>query len=92
MAEVDVVLLFAVRQPGFRPLALGEPAQEGVGVRERGAGLLALVVECVGAGGDRGRQHRGGGRPVPGDVTGPFSEAGRRFRGAVVERNHRLAG
>ncbi|MFM9651842.1 hypothetical protein ACKI1S_37605 [Streptomyces galilaeus] len=50
------------------------------------------MVECVGAGGDRGRQHRGGGRPVLGDVTGPFGEAGRRFRGAVVERDHRLAG
>ncbi|MGW7132427.1 hypothetical protein ACWGIA_29395, partial [Streptomyces bobili] len=60
-----------------------EPVHEGVAGLER-RGLLALVVEGVGAGGDRGRQHRGGGRPVPGDVTGPFGEAGRRFRGAVV--------
>ncbi|CAM5724526.1 hypothetical protein SHIRM173S_07495 [Streptomyces hirsutus] len=34
VAEVDVVLLLAVRQPGVRPLTLGEPLQEGVGSRE----------------------------------------------------------
>lgn len=92
VAEVDVVLLLAVRQPRVRPLALGEPVHEGIGGGERGAGLLALVVEGVGAGSDRGRQRRRGGRPVPGDVTGPFREAGRRLRGAVVEWDHRLAG
>lgn len=69
-----MVLLLAVRQPGLRPLALGELVHEGVGGLERVAGLLALVVEGVGAGGDGGRQGRRGGGPVPGDVTGPFEE------------------
>ncbi|WP_432043479.1 hypothetical protein [Streptomyces cadmiisoli] len=75
-----------------RPLGLGEPVHEGVGGLERGAGLTGLVVEDVGAGGDRGRQRCRGGRPVPGDMTGPFGEAGHRLRGAVVERDHCLAG
>ncbi|WP_329453801.1 hypothetical protein [Streptomyces sp. NBC_01497] len=40
MAEVDAVLLLAVRQPGVRPFSLGEPFHESAGIRERGAGLL----------------------------------------------------
>ncbi|MFI1510537.1 hypothetical protein [Streptomyces sp. NPDC020597] len=74
MAQVDVVFVLAVRQPAVRPLAFGEPAHEGVGGLERGAGLLGLVIEGVRAGGDRGRQRRRGGRPgtdgVPGLVGG----------------------
>ncbi|MEU5757043.1 hypothetical protein [Streptomyces sp. NPDC047829] len=46
MAEVDVVLLLAVRQPGVRLLAFGKPGHEGVGCGEGDAGLLGLVVEA----------------------------------------------
>src|SRR5688572_1249250 len=64
VAEVDVKLLIAVRQPGVRPLALGEPVREGVGGRERGAGLLGLAVGGAGAVGRRSsgghRSHAGG--------------------------------
>jgi hypothetical protein len=63
VTEVDVVFLLAVRQPRVRPLGFGEPVHEGVGGLERGAGLLALVVEGVGAGGDGGRQSCRSGGP-----------------------------
>ncbi|MGC5233222.1 hypothetical protein [Streptomyces albogriseolus] len=55
MAEVDVVLLLAVRQPRVRPLALGEPVHEGVDGSQRLAGLLGLMIEGVGAVGGCGR-------------------------------------
>ncbi|WP_317440962.1 hypothetical protein [Streptomyces collinus] len=92
MAEVDVVSLFAVGQPCVRSLAGREAFHEGVGGGDRGAGLLALVVEGVGTGGDGGRQRRGGRRPMPGGVAAPFGKVGRSFAGAVVERDHGLPG